>query len=229
MEAKIQDNVTCACGCGEFPNKGKKYVHGHNGRVANPWFNKNRIPWNKGLTKETSPTVMLISEKNTGVHPSPETIEKLRIRSIGNKYALGHTVSPETREVLRILALGNHNLGKGVAHPLWKGDAGGADTKHYRIRTKLGRPNHCEVCGKSNIGFPNYKFHWANLNHQYRDVNEEWAQLCNKCHHAYDGGKISVRELTIIQRTGDFIRMGRFAKYEKTNGVWRKREECRIK
>ena len=66
----------CECGCGEYANYGKKYIHGHNGilnagennpakrpevREKNRQWHLGKEPWNKGLTKETDERVMQAS------------------------------------------------------------------------------------------------------------------------------------------------------------------------
>ena len=57
----------CGCGCMGICNRGKRYISGHNAKgkeiQSNPWKIKNRVPWNLGLTKETSEKLVEIGKK----------------------------------------------------------------------------------------------------------------------------------------------------------------------
>ena len=62
----------CLCGCGKPVTKfSNKYIWGHN-------YTK---PWNKGLTKETDPRILLIC--NSGIHLSEETRRRQSIAKKG--------------------------------------------------------------------------------------------------------------------------------------------------
>lgn len=64
--------------------------------------------------------------------------------------------------------------------PAWKGDAAGYVTKHRWMLRHYKKNGVCEHCGAE------AKTHWANKDHRYRRVREDWLELCPKCHKAYD-------------------------------------------
>lgn len=37
---------------------------------------------------------------------------------------------------------------------------------------------------------------WSNIDHQYRQIPEEWQELCPKCHRAYDREVLGVKPST---------------------------------
>lgn len=69
-------------------------------------------------------------------------------------------------------------------HPAWKGDNASYAAKHMWVYKRLGKPNTCEHCGRSNLS--GRMIHWANKSGKYiRDLND-WLRLCVSCHHKYD-------------------------------------------
>lgn len=63
----------------------------------------------------------------------------------------------------------------------WKGTNAGYSALHKWIRKWKGTPLVCENCGikKNRMG-------WANKDHLYKRVLEDWIFLCPKCHGVYD-------------------------------------------
>lgn len=61
---KINRRKFCECGCGQIVKK--KFAKGHYARV-NPPSKKGRIPWDKGLTKETDPRVAHTDESKNNI------------------------------------------------------------------------------------------------------------------------------------------------------------------
>lgn len=53
--------------------------------------------------------------------------------------------------------------------------------KHARVREWWGPPTACERCGGPAV-------EWANLDHTYRPIREEWAMMCKPCHKTNDRG-----------------------------------------
>ena len=56
-------------------------------------------------------------------------------------------------------------------------------TIHYRhtLMSKIiNKPDLCPVCKKDK------KLHLTNLNHEYKEDQEEWMYKCVKCHSIYD-------------------------------------------
>jgi len=70
----------------------------------------------------------------------------------------------------------------GEKNPNWKGEDVGYTGVHQWLYKKLGQPNYCEMCKKSN----KKKYHWANKNHTYLRVVEDYMRLCANCHTKYD-------------------------------------------
>lgn len=65
----------------------------------------------------------------------------------------------------------------------WKGDNVGYRGLHSWIRSKLGSPLVCEICG---VSAHERKLSWANKNHSYKRNLKDWQGLCRSCHRKYD-------------------------------------------
>lgn len=64
----------------------------------------------------------------------------------------------------------------------YKGEDSGYSAKHYWIQKKLGKPNYCEHCKRTD----QKRYHWSNISGKYlRDISD-WQRLCVKCHSKYD-------------------------------------------
>ena len=68
-------------------------------------------------------------------------------------------------------------------HPAWRGESAGLDAKHLWVRRVFGVENKCEECGTTRT---NTIYDWANLDHKYRRVREDWKRLCRGCHMRHD-------------------------------------------
>src|SRR3990167_7656201 len=68
---------------------------------------------------------------------------------------------------------------KGDENPSWKGDDAKYSAKHKWIESVKGKPETCEFCGKS--GLTRQKIHWANKDHEYKRILDDWLRLCAKC------------------------------------------------
>ena len=55
---------------------------------------------------------------------------------------------------------------------------------HSWMVRKYGQPTKCEDCGKD--GLTGRQIDWANSDHKYRRVREDYLRLCKKCHRKYD-------------------------------------------
>ena len=69
----------------------------------------------------------------------------------------------------------------GARHPNWKGDAAKYAALHAWVRRHKGTPDRCEACGAQG-----QRHHWANVDHCYRRVLEDYRRLCSACHYTYD-------------------------------------------
>lgn len=128
------------------------------------------------------------------------------LRFINGHSGRGRKLPPRTKEhrdKLRVAALGNqHSLGKqntlgfkhsaetiekmsGEGNSRWKEDVGynGVHGWVKRHKAKTGICSHC----KDDVGFGTQRgTHWANVDHKYRRVLEDYIELCPGCHSAYD-------------------------------------------
>ena len=66
--------------------------------------------------------------------------------------------------------------------PHWKGDRVGKNAVHDWVRKWKGRPNKCENCGTTKAK----KFEWANIDHKYRRILQDYVRMCSKCHRNHD-------------------------------------------
>lgn len=66
---------------------------------------------------------------------------------------------------------------------------------HLRVRTKRGRPQHCEKCGTTD---PETRYEWANLTGKFEDIND-YIRLCVTCHRRRDLGKLTDEDVAAIQ------------------------------
>ena len=66
----------------------------------------------------------------------------------------------------------------------WKGDTASYHGIHAWVSRWKGKPKICEKCGRG--GLTGNKIHWANIDHKYRRVLDQYIRLCAKCHYAFD-------------------------------------------
>lgn len=64
----------------------------------------------------------------------------------------------------------------------WKGENVSNVGLHQWIRRKKGAPMVCDHCGRKD----KKKYEWANIDHKYRRVLEDYIRLCTSCHRIYD-------------------------------------------
>lgn len=76
---------------------------------------------------------------------------------------------------------GTGNL-RGEASPNWKGDAAGYFAIHVWMRTQFGTSRVCDHCKSTSAK----RYDWANIDHKYRRVREDWMRLCFSCHLRHD-------------------------------------------
>jgi hypothetical protein len=80
---------------------------------------------------------------------------------------------------------------KGIVSPFvenlsasWKGDNVGYSGIHKWVIKWKGKPKMCEKCGRTDL--EGHNFHWANIDHKYRRVLDDYIRLCVQCHTDYD-------------------------------------------
>lgn len=72
----------------------------------------------------------------------------------------------------------------GEKHYEWKGEGASYYTVHQWVKRHKGETKFCEICGKRKTTFASIQ--WANVDHKYRRVLNDYIALCVKCHRAYD-------------------------------------------
>ncbi len=135
------------------------------------------MSWVKGQ-KHTEEAKRKIGAAARSRRHSEETRHKIALAVLGRKD------SDETRQKKREAALRAGNEPQhptGVASSRWKGDAVGYGALHRWVRQQRGRPTHCEICGTTER-----RLSWANKDHTYRRVAEDYIALCMPCHIKYD-------------------------------------------
>lgn len=70
----------------------------------------------------------------------------------------------------------------GKNHYLWKGNKVGYWGVHHWIERWKGKPKKCDNCGTEKAK----KYEWANVDHKYKRVLEDYIRMCTKCHRKYD-------------------------------------------
>ena len=104
-----------------------------------------------------------------------ETLEKLRKNIPSRK---GVVLSEETKRKMQLI---DRNYNKGDNSYNWKENEVGYRALHYWVRRWKGEPEMCEMCGSTTK-----KLHYANIDHKYRRVLDDYIVLCSKCHGEYD-------------------------------------------
>ena len=66
----------------------------------------------------------------------------------------------------------------------WAGNNVGYHGIHLWVNKWKGKPTTCEGCGKP--GLTGQRIHWANVDHKYRRILDDYIRLCVKCHKEYD-------------------------------------------
>lgn len=126
-------------------------------------------------------------------HPSAETKKKISIAKLGvpkskehirnmslslrgmpsSRGMLGKKMSIETR-------MKQSDAHKGEKAYNWKGDNAGYAAIHSWVNKWKKRPDRCAACKEIK------KLDWANKDHKYRKILEDYIALCKKCHRSYD-------------------------------------------
>ncbi len=101
----------------------------------------------------------------------------------GSKINLGRIRTKEEKEKNRLSHLGKKMpLTKWEKHWRWMGDNAGYGGIHDWVRRWKGTPNTCEHCGRSGLK----RYEWANIDHQYNRILDDYIRLCVSCHQKFD-------------------------------------------
>jgi hypothetical protein len=78
----------------------------------------------------------------------------------------------------------------------WKGENAGYVAKHVWIKTLKGNPKYCENCGVEGkkVGW-RWNLDWANVDHAYKRILDDYIGLCRLCHKNYDLKRIQLRKI----------------------------------
>lgn len=104
------------------------------------------------------------------IHPFKGT--KGLKKATSGSFKKGQVISPDTQ-----FKKGQNKANKNVN---WKGDNVGYYALHMWLRREYGNPLKCDECGKTK------NIQWANKSYKYLRDRDDWMQLCQKCHFAYD-------------------------------------------
>ncbi len=112
--------------------------------------------------------------------------EKIRLANIGKKRSEETKLKIKEKRKFQIITQEHReNISKslrGDKNYQWKGDDVGYGSVHDWISKWKGTPKKCESCGTETAK----KYEWANVNHKYRRVLEDYIRMCTKCHRKYD-------------------------------------------
>lgn len=64
----------------------------------------------------------------------------------------------------------------------WRGENISNVRLHQWVKYWRGAPKECEKCGTTTAR----RFEWANIDHKYRRVLNDFIRLCTSCHRKYD-------------------------------------------
>jgi len=115
------------------------------------------------LSKETKQRMSVAQKGHKGIKHTPEAKEKIR------KAQLGKIYSPETIKRISEAKI-QEEAGYGAIHD-W-------------VRRWKGTPNICESCGAKDR-----YMNWANIDHQYKRILDDYIRLCVPCHRKFDLNK----------------------------------------
>ena len=83
---------------------------------------------------------------------------------------------------------------RGENHPNWKGEKVEYRGLHDWVVLWKGKASLCEVCGSTD----RKRYEWANKDHKYRRVLDDYISMCVPCHRLYDyeNNKYAIRGKT---------------------------------
>ena len=115
---------------------------------------------------------------NYNLKVSEETKKNISLSKMGDK---NPTKQQWVREKISksVKALGQ----TGDKSPAWKGDDVSCSGVHSWVRNNKKKLSECELCGASSKG---RRFDWANKDHSYKRVLEDYMWICRSCHRKWD-------------------------------------------
>ena len=91
-----------------------------------------------------------------------------------SSFKKGHIRSSETIKKCLEAVTGKNNY-------QWK-EKPSYNSIHTWVRRWKDKPSICEMCGVTTAK----KYEWANIDHKYRRVLEDYIRVCTSCHRKYD-------------------------------------------
>ena len=67
-------------------------------------------------------------------------------------------------------------------HFNWKGEEVSREGLHQWVNRYKGKPIKCELCGTEEAK----KYEWANRDHSYKRILDDYIRMCTSCHRNYD-------------------------------------------
>lgn len=95
------------------------------------------------------------------------------------KYWKGKKFSDEHKKKLSLAKKGVY---KEEGNPCWKGDEASYVAIHQWVKRWKGSPKYCEQCGSTTAK----KFEWANIDHKYQRILDDYIRMCTSCHRLFD-------------------------------------------
>lgn len=75
---------------------------------------------------------------------------------------------------------------KEEANPAWKGDDVGYKNIHDWVKRHKAKTGICSHCLQNRGTDTGHATQWANIDHQYRRILDDYIELCPSCHKKYD-------------------------------------------
>ena len=75
-----------------------------------------------------------------------------------------------------------HKINVGEKHWFWKGNKVSYSGMHHWLKRCKGSPIQCQICGTKTAK----KFEWANKDHKYNRILDDYISMCTSCHRKYD-------------------------------------------
>jgi hypothetical protein len=127
-------------------------------------------PWNKGKYGYLSPEARKNISKTQKSREHSPSERKMRSEAIKKYWNSKRSL--------------NHYFFKGENHPNWLGDRASYRNCHAWVRRNYIKTGICEHCL-----LKKKRTEWANKDHTYHRVREDWFELCRSCHLKYDRRK----------------------------------------
>jgi hypothetical protein len=137
-----------------------------------------------------------LSESHRGYVWSKEQRKKLSLALKGkNTWSKGKKLSEEHKTKIRFSHVGKKykpmsEIGKLNISRSHLKENYSYSAVHKWVSRWGGTPKLCQVCGTRKAK----KYEWANIDHKYRRILEDYIRMCTSCHIIYDNNKFNFRK-----------------------------------